>query len=36
MMLTVRSTPAWVWAVATLVVWVAMFFAFLLIAIPRA
>jgi hypothetical protein len=27
--------PAWVWAVVTLVVWVAMFFAFLLIAIPR-
>jgi hypothetical protein len=26
----------WIWALGTLVVWVAMFFAFLLIAIPRA
>jgi hypothetical protein len=30
-----RSVPTWVWAVGTLVVWLAMFFAFLLIAIPR-
>jgi hypothetical protein len=26
----------WIWALGTLAVWVAMFFAFLLIAIPRA
>jgi hypothetical protein len=30
-----RSAPTWVWALLTLVVWVAVFFAFLLIAIPR-
>jgi hypothetical protein len=26
----------WIWALGTLVIWVAVFFAFLLIAIPRA
>jgi hypothetical protein len=31
----VQSVPTWVWALLTLVVWVAIFFAFLLIAIPH-
>jgi hypothetical protein len=26
----------WIWALGTLVIWMAVFFAFLLIAIPRA
>jgi hypothetical protein len=36
MIRAVRSVPTWAWALLTLVVWLAIFFAFLLIAIPRA
>jgi hypothetical protein len=35
MMVAMRPTRNWVWALGTLVVWAAILFAFLLIAIPR-
>jgi SAM-dependent methyltransferase len=35
MMVAMRPVRNWAWALGTLVIWVAIFFAFLLIAIPR-
>jgi hypothetical protein len=36
MMLAMRPTHNWIWALGTLVIWLAIFFAFLLIAISKA
>lgn len=34
-MITMRPTRDWIWALGTLIVWVFIFFAFLLISISR-